>query len=59
MKVHIEWLDATRRTYDDVDKATVDGNRILRLEGHPAAVRRPIIADLPVDRIRELRYEDQ
>lgn len=60
MRVHIEWLDGTKRTYDSVGSTILTReSNLLTLLGHrvyggPA----DHIASIPLDQVREYRKED-
>ncbi len=59
MKVHVEWLDGERRTYDNVEKVQSGTDQVLRLYGYLVGGRAPVIAELPTFSIREWRREER
>ncbi len=59
MKVHVEWLDGERRTYDNVEKLSPGTDQVLRLYGYEVGGRAPVLAELPTFSIREWRREER
>ena len=58
MKVHVEWLDGVKRTYEDVGRADPGRDQVLRLYSREVYGLRELIASLPTASIREWRTED-
>lgn len=59
MKIHVEWLDGERRTYDDVEKVVAGTDNVLRLYGYLVGGRAPIIANLPLFQVREWKRDER
>ena len=59
MRVKVEWMDKTVRTYDWVEKAAVGSDRVLRLyrRGSRAAAT-DLIMELPIDNIRQIERDE-
>lgn len=57
MTVVVEWMDGEVRRYSEVNKPMVGSDRVLRLYGYEIGGRTNVIAELPIDHIREWKYE--
>lgn len=57
MTVVVEWMDGVERRYDGAEQATVGDDRVLRVYGYAVGGRTPILAELPIYGIREIKRE--
>lgn len=55
MIVEVEWMDGEVRRYESAEKALVGSDRVLRIYSYPVGGRAELIAELPIDHVREWR----
>ncbi|MEU1810933.1 hypothetical protein [Micromonospora aurantiaca (nom. illeg.)] len=59
MRVHVEWIDGVKRTYDGVGQTHLSSeSNLLTLHGHRVGGYSQHIASIPLDQVREYRKEE-